>query len=128
MEGLTKEQMEGWRVKATNFLVEAGVSVLDPCRRIPFHNGPRSANASRRIFQSDLMDIRNSQIFMADIRKKQGTGTGTSMELMYAYTLGKPIILWADEEDAMHPFYEAMYTEKHFVFQDVLNSIVAFKY
>jgi hypothetical protein len=35
----------------------------------------------------------------------------------------KIIILWANEEDMIHPFYESIYTEKYFELEDCLQAI-----
>jgi hypothetical protein len=70
-----------------------------------------------------MQDIANSRIVVADVRRGSGRGTGTSMELMFAHTKNKIIILWADKDDFVHPFYEAMATEKHFQLRDVLSAV-----
>ena len=45
------------------------------------------------------------------------------MELMFAHTKNKIIILWADEGDYIHPFYEAMATEKHYSLEEAVDSV-----
>ena len=70
-----------------------------------------------------MQDIANSTVVLADIRRGSGRGTGTSMELMFAHMKNKVIILWADEGDLIHPFYESIYTEKHYTLNDCLEAI-----
>jgi len=45
------------------------------------------------------------------------------MELMFAHMKNKIIILWAEEDDLIHPFYESIYTEKYFELDDCLEAI-----
>ena len=70
-----------------------------------------------------MQDISNSKVILADVRRKAGRGTGTSMELMFGHTKNKIIILVADEDDFIHPFYESMYTEKHFSFESAIQAV-----
>jgi len=71
----------------------------------------------------DMQDIANSTVVLADVRRSSGRGTGTSMELMFAHIKNKIIILWADENDLIHPFYESIYTEKYFTLNECLEAI-----
>jgi hypothetical protein len=45
------------------------------------------------------------------------------MELMFAHMKNKIIILWADDGDVIHPFYEAMATEKHYSLQEAVEAV-----
>ena len=131
MEDVSFDHMTGWRESATKFLENAGIEVLDPTRRVQFHDDmailgdrdPLSQSMSRRIFKMDLQDIANSTVILADARQSSGKGTGTSMELMFGHTKHKTMILWADQDDRIHPFYEALYTEKHHNLEDCLDAI-----
>jgi len=122
MEDCTEEHMTGWRELATKELDFAGIKTLDPTRRVSFHeqlsehlqNVTKTMNICKRIFKQDLQDIALSKVVFADVRRNSGRGTGTSMELMFAHMKNKIIILWANEGDFIHPFYEAMATEKHY--------------
>jgi nucleoside 2-deoxyribosyltransferase len=129
MEGVSHELMVGWRQLAKFRLGDNGIDYRDPCRRIAFHAPGElvDQNRARMVFRADLRDIDECDAVLADVRRKQGRGTGTSMEIMYAWMKHKPIFLWADPEDEIHPFYESMYTEKHFTLEATLNSIIDFK-
>jgi len=103
---------------------------LDPTRRVSFHDElylgelhTPVQSTCRRIFKMDMQDIANSTVVLADIRRDSGRGTGTAMELMFAHMKNKIIILWANEEDMIHPFYESIYTEKYFELEDCLQAI-----
>jgi len=69
-----------------------------------------------------MQDIANSNIVLADVRRGSGRGTGTAMELMFAHMKNKIIILWADKDDLIHPFYESIYTEKYFTLEECLDA------
>jgi nucleoside 2-deoxyribosyltransferase len=130
MEDKTHVEMMQWRRTAQDLLRLTEIIVLNPTRRISFHDqlkgidspepdkeilqeGIKTLNVCRRIFKQDLQDIAKSKVVIADVRRKSGRGTGTSMELMFAHMKNKIIILWSDPEDFVHPFYEAIFTEKH---------------
>ena len=128
MEDCSKTDMTAWRTQASNILDVHEIDVLDPTRRTSFHDTLQDRtdtgqSACRRIFKMDMQDIANSTVVLADVRRKSGRGTGTSMELMFAHTKNKIIILWADEDDYIHPFYESIYTEKYFTLHDCLEAI-----
>ena len=131
MEDCSEDHMKGWRQEVADQLDMAGIDVLDPTRRVSFHDqmeslqevGKDSQSLCRRIFKMDLQDIANSTVIIADVRRSSGRGTGTSMELMFAHTKNKTIILWADEGDFIHPFYESIYTEKYFSLQECIDAV-----
>ena len=121
--------MTTWRIRASNSLDDAGIQYLDPTRRVTFHNqltlaeqGIPEQSVCRRIFKMDMQDIANSTVVLADVRRNSGRGTGTAMELMFAHMKNKIIILWASEDDLIHPFYESIYTEKHYTLNDCLDA------
>lgn len=122
--------MTGWRNCAQKMLANMDITALDPTRRVSFHDelylGEQHTpvqSTCRRIFKMDMQDIANSSVVLADIRRDSGRGTGTSMELMFAHMKNKIIILWADQNDLIHPFYESIYTEKYFELEDCIDAI-----
>lgn len=131
MEDCTTEAMTNWRLRATEYLDMADIATLDPTRRVSFHDQlgdnlqdvTKTMNICKRIFKQDLHDIADSRVVLADVRRDSGRGTGTSMELMFAHMKNKIIILWANEGDFIHPFYEAMATEKHYALYDALDAV-----
>ena len=131
MEDCSIEHMESWRDHVSSELGMSGIDVLDPTRRVSFHEQlagclndvTRTMNTCNRIFKTDLQDIANSKVVLADVRRSSGRGTGTSMELMFAHMKNKIIILWCDEGDHIHPFYEALATEKHFDLDDAIDAV-----
>ena len=131
MEDCTEDHMTGWRQLTANALKLSDINSLDPTRRVSFHDQlgenlqdlTKTMNTCKRIFKQDLQDIAESKVVLADVRRSSGRGTGTSMELMFAHTKNKIIILWADEGDYIHPFYEAMATEKHYSLEEAVDSV-----
>jgi nucleoside 2-deoxyribosyltransferase len=130
MEDLTKQEMCSWRARARDLLDLMGIGCLDPTRRVTFHDELTklqdqrlTMNACRSIFKQDLQDIANSKVVLADVRRSAGRGIGTNMEVMFAHTKHKVIILVVDEKDPIHPFYESVYTEKHTNFEEAIHSI-----
>jgi len=130
MEDCTKDRMLSWRENAEKKLSLLEINTLNPTRRVSFHDelylGETQTpvqSTCRRIFKMDMQDIANSTVVLADVRRSSGRGTGTSMELMFAHMKNKIIILWADENDLIHPFYESIYTEKYFTLNECLEAI-----
>jgi len=130
MEDCTKKRMTAWRLRAADILQKNDISSLDPTRRVDFHDqlklsetATHEQSACRRIFKMDMQDIANSTVVLADVRRDSGRGTGTAMELMFAHMKNKVIILWADRDDYVHPFYESIYTEKYFELDDCIEAI-----
>jgi len=109
MEAVTLEAAKGWRDKVTKILETHDVKTLDPCRRI--HNF--EDRYLKRIFDLDLLDIRNCDFVIADLENISDTPShGTSMELFYAnYILKKPVIGFRSFKGKKHPFIEQVVTE-----------------
>ena len=130
MEDCTKEHMIGWRSYTQKTLANMDIMALDPTRRVSFHDelylGETHVpvqSVCRRIFKMDMQDIANSTVVLADVRRDSGRGTGTAMELMFAHIKNKVIILWANENDNIHPFYESIYTEKYFDIDQCIDAV-----
>lgn len=134
MEDVSEEHMKGWRSDTTRILNEKGIETLDPTRRVSFHDQlgdrledtQRNMNLCRRIFKMDMQDIANSTVVLADVRRCSGKGTGSAMEIMFAHMKNKIIILWCNEDDFPHPFFEAVATEKHFNLEDAIEAVKSY--
>ena len=136
MEDVSVDHMTSWRSKATEVFEGAGIDSLDPTRRVSFHDQlqgidhleevTKSLNICKRIFKQDMEDIANSKVLLVDSRRSSGKGTGTAMEVMFAHTKHKIIILFCDPEDLPHPFYEAMASEKHDNLEDAIAAVLEY--
>lgn len=66
----------------------------------------------RRIFECDLMDIRNSDLLLVNLNNDQLAKHGTAMEVFYAnYVLRKPVVAFKEKITRYHPFFESLVTE-----------------
>lgn len=134
IEDCTLEHMTGWRREVNDYMEELGIPVFDPTRRMTFHDQMdgltqdtyRNLNICKRIFKQDLQEVSNSRVVIADVRRSSGRGTGSSCEIMFSHMLNKIIILWADPEDPIHPFLEAMATEKHYNLKDAMQAAASY--
>jgi nucleoside 2-deoxyribosyltransferase len=108
MENVTEENMCAWRDKAKYLLGHAGVKCLDPCRRR--HSGEQKH--MKRIFELDLMDIRNCDIVLVNLNDDKLPKHGTAMEVFYAnFVLHKPVVAFKETQTRYHPFFESLVTE-----------------
>ena len=131
MEDVSEVEMKGWRNRVAKELGYLDIPVLDPTRRVSFHeqigtllqDEVRGLNLCKRIFKQDLQDIAMSRVVLADVRRSAGRGIGTSMELLFAHTKNKIIVLLADEDDYPHPFIESLYTEKHYDLESAIEAV-----
>ena len=140
MEQVPVEDMREWRWTATQHFRNCKVPVYDPTRRIPLHtqikgnleDERKTLDTCRRVFKLDLQDIANSTVILADIRRTTidngpiNIGTGTAMEVMFAHTKNKIIICWANPGDPIHPFMEAVATEKHYTLNDSVDACLEY--
>jgi len=140
MEQVATKEMREWRWIATQFFTNLNIKTLDPTRRVPLHSQikgnledeRKTLDTCRRVFKLDLQDIANSTVVLADVRRTTlnnapiNIGTGTAMEVMFAHTKNKIIICWANKEDPIHPFIEAIATEKHYTLNDSIDACVEY--
>lgn len=123
IEGVSKESMTGWRTEATKYLADRDIRVLDPTRRLEFHKTDMDQNHANRVLKMDLQDIAHSRVILADMRDSQpGRKLGSAMEIQFAQTKHKIIILLVDEEQFKHPFLFACATEIHHNLSDALEA------
>ena len=130
MEGFKEEEMKGWRAEATEHLSMAGITTLDPTRRVHMHlhKGVRyEPNQCNRIVKQDLQDIGNSTVLLCDMREGQpGKRWGSMAEIAHAHTKNKIIIVWIDKEDQRHPFLEFYATEIYTDLEEALDAVTSY--
>lgn len=132
MAGLEPKRMKGWRTYAKDFLEDAGISVLDPTRRISYHDQTLNdkgleQNIANRIFKQDLRDIARCEVLLVDMREVPNIkGQGTAAEIMFAHMKNKIIIVWKAPSDQLNPFVTAMATETHITLQSSLGACVEY--
>jgi len=115
MEGYQRDEMTGWRYKATTMLKDLyGIETLDPTRRWKHHLDFTHPNNVNRVVKMDLQDIANSTVLLCDMRENQpGKRWGSMAEIAHAHTKNKIIIVWKDPGDTKHPFLQFYATEVH---------------
>jgi nucleoside 2-deoxyribosyltransferase len=120
MENLSPDDMNGWRNIATSILSGAGVQTLNPCRRV--HNFEQKT--MRRIFELDMMDIRDCDMVLVNLNNDKVPKHGTAMEVFYAsYILRKPVVAFK-ENVKYHPFFESLITEWRSTVEKACDTIV----
>lgn len=131
MGGMSAEKMKQWRIEATAQIEAAGINVLDPTRRIPFHSQIKNhddrglnINLAQRIFKQDLRDIARCEVIFVDARDHEGAkAQGTAAETMFAHMKNKIIVVWTGGA-LINPFFTAMATEIHQDFQDAVDACI----
>lgn len=98
MDFVSKECSEGWRNDVTihfqSYIEQGLVTLLNPCRR------PHGCDLTpREVYKLDIMDVKECDMILADIRYSPRENTGTSCEMFYCHEiLKKPVIGWLTED------------------------------
>lgn len=108
-----KESTDKWREEVTELLQENVVNdiaifTINPCRRKAFYNS--ELFTPNEIVFRDLKDIENADLILVNIKLLDNKlPIGTVMEVMYAWTLRKPIVIVStDTRITKHPWLIAM--------------------
>lgn len=121
MENVPRPQMCDWRDIAKEHLHRAGIVTLDPVRRR--HDGQQ--RHMRRIFELDLLDIRESDFVLVNLNNDKLPKHGTAMEVFYAsYVLRKPVIAFKESLTVYHPFFESLVTEWRSTVEKACETII----
>ncbi len=127
MEGLTYEQMTGWRKKASEQLWLREIDTLDPTRRVSYHDQAKNDYTANRVVKHDLQDIAYSTVVLADLRDSlPGRKWGTVCEIAHAHTKNKIIVVITDATQFKHPFIEYYATEIHHNLEDAIDAVVTY--
>jgi len=130
MAGLTPTIMKVWRELATEDLEAAQIPVLDPTRRVSYHEQTLNDkglnhNAANRIFKQDLRDIARCEVLLVDMREHENAKSqGTAAECMFAHMKNKIIIVWKNPNDRLNPFITAMATEVYNKLTDAIDAAI----
>lgn len=108
MENVSETEMHDWRLHAEAILERSDIQTLNPTRRR--HRGEQKY--MKRIFELDLLDIRNCDMVLVNLNHESLAKHGTAMEIFYAnYVLKKPVVAFKAELTRYHPFFESLVTE-----------------
>lgn len=96
INGCTDAEAKDWRQR----MLAHFPSAINPMNRD--YRGQEQASY-REIVDLDKLDVRHSTLVVANYVKPS---VGTSMEVFYAHTLGKPVLLWcpASAERSLSPW------------------------
>jgi len=115
MAGLSKEEMNEWREKAADELVEAGFKILNPV-----NTDFGTSVTDSEIIHSNDFQISHSDIILAELNYDQ-ISIGTICEIVEARRQGKPVISWGTAYSIInHPHIRGRIT-RHF--EDLENAV-----
>lgn len=94
INGCTDKECRDWREEVKKYFPNS----IDPMRRD--YRG-KETQYFTEIVELDKIDVSASDIILVNYNKPS---VGTSMEMLYAWERGKPIILWCPENEILSPW------------------------
>ena len=94
INGCTDAEAKDWREVIKGIFPAA----IDPMVRD--YRG-KEAEAYREIVDLDKRDVRAADVILVNYEKPS---VGTSMEVFYAWTLGKPVVVWCKPDAVISPW------------------------
>lgn len=113
INGCTDEECQDWRNEAKEWFPDS----IDPMKRD--YRGVE-ATAYREIVDLDKRDVRESDLILVNYVKPS---VGTSMEVFFAWTIGKPVIVWCDAEANISPWLRYHSTAIVHSFEDAMLKV-----
>lgn len=103
-----REHTDAWRLEAAKALAFHGIGVLDPCRRKAVYD-PGLFTTNEIIFR-DLRDVELADVILMNFHLVGNKlPIGTVMELMYAWSIKKPVVvISSDPRIVGHPWIIGM--------------------
>jgi nucleoside 2-deoxyribosyltransferase len=95
IRGLPRDISLGWRKEATKELQE-NFEVIHALRG---REDGETFGDPRAAVIRDLSDIRDSDLLLVNDSVKDSSMIGTSMEIFFAHSLGKPVVLFGDAHE-----------------------------
>jgi len=117
INGCTDEQASGWRERIKKLYSTA----IDPMKR-DYRGG--EAEYYREIVDLDKRDVRQADVILVNYDKPS---VGTSMEVFYAWTLGKPIIVWCRPDAVISPWLRYHSTRIVYSLDGAISAIEKFR-
>jgi nucleoside 2-deoxyribosyltransferase len=114
INGCTDAECKDWREEAKHHF-----SIIDPMARD--YRGKES-ESYREIVDLDKLDIRNSDALLVNYVKPS---VGTSMEVFYAWTLGKPVLVMCDPGAVLSPWLRYHSTAIVHSWSDALDKLLS---
>jgi nucleoside 2-deoxyribosyltransferase len=94
INGCTDDEAVNWREAVKTFFPGA----IDPMKRD--YRG-REHQDYREIVDLDKRDVRNADAILVNYSKPS---VGTAMEVFYAWTIGKPVVVWCAADAVVSPW------------------------
>ena len=113
INGCTDAEANNWRSEVKKHFADC----IDPMARD--YRG-KEAESYREIVDLDKRDVRNADAILVNYDKPS---VGTSMEVFYAWTLGKPVIVWCRLDTVISPWLRYHSTIIAHSLNDVLVAI-----
>ena len=113
-----REATDGWRLfvraffddydENRNFPGHIATSVIDPCRKKAIYD-PKLFTPNEIVLR-DLKDVKDADILLVNFNLiGNKLPIGTVMEIMYAWTVGKPVVIVSEDSRIVnHPWLIAM--------------------
>lgn len=117
INGCTDEECKDWREYAKSQL--GAENTLDPMRR---DYRCRESECVAEIVEGDKIDIADSDVLLVNYDKPS---VGTSMEVFFAWTLGKKVVVVARPEAVISPWLRYHSTVIVNNFEDALVEVAA---
>jgi len=113
-----------WRQTATSRLTAVGYSILDPTagKDLTHPDVNTTLYTPAQIVETDKAMIESANIILAEISRLDIPYVGTSMEILYAWERGIPVMVWGGTKS-----YWIRYHAKH-VFEGLHEAIEYLEY
>jgi len=109
--GMGLEYAEKWRSEAEREFFNYDNTCINPFRngklRRAYDGGSYQGDktlGANEIVISDLRDIQRCDVLLAEMRSDTYNYIGTSSEIFYARSIGKPVVIWTTEKYVNHPW------------------------
>lgn len=119
MTGLQMAQANGWRKRVSAELERAGITCLSPLRGESWRptdviGDLRFASVDKAIVRRDRFDVRRADVILMNLGDAETVSLGSMVEMGWADSWGKPIIVVLDPHRARdphdHPFLREIAT------------------
>ena len=95
-----------WRETATDHLEKSGFEVINPIKGYPI-NKAYSRDEMFDIVENDLISVASCDIVLAEVGTLPYQYVGTSMEILFAYQKGIPVVVWSPLKDNFFLIYHS---------------------
>ena len=125
MDGLTDEEIGGWRYVAAENLI--GFEIMDPA---DFYFNikkyyPEGEPTPREITDNNKWMIQQSTVVLAEM-DHDAPSVGTVSEVIYARTIGKPVIIWGTSPSMKTPWIIEHSTRQFDRLEDAVGYLIDF--